>query len=138
VGWWKATGLTHFADGHSTFNLAPIAVNLPVGHLAPINVLVTSARPVTANGLTTIAVTLGGSFKGNCGWTIYTDTDGHTLLQSHWTNMAPQGSVVLMGGMAIKAHWMAEDNALKNLNSYLNGRQIFPLSVSDVLHNLFK
>lgn len=122
-------------DGTYTFDLYPIKV----GSIGPILVHVTIKPQVLnkATGVITLPVSLTGSFKGDCGFTITPNPKGGLFLQSSWYNMVPQGAAILLGKSALKAHFLAEDNALKNLNLYLNGKPTYPISASEAVQALF-
>jgi len=130
--WWAGGSVTNnnFLQGTHTFDLAPIAL----GPVKPINVHVT-VQPLVKNpnGSWSLPTSLLGNFEGKCGFTIWRALDGTTILQSSWYNMKPHGAAALLGGMAIKAHWLAEDNALNNLNNYLTGKPTTTISVQEAV-----
>jgi len=143
--WWaggEARNRKGDGMGGWTWDLSPIKM----GPLAPINVGVHAWKPVTnSDGTVYIRVNLGamsdnngGNFAGLAGFMLWPNDD-KTVLRSFWVKMAPKGIAIVMGPLALTAHFSAEDNALKNLDNYLNKKPILSIpraSLSTLLDKL--
>jgi hypothetical protein len=137
--WWaggKQSNQTSNPNGSAHFDLAPISIG--GGKIEPINVHAEVSKEraeASPDGSfqTQMPVTLSGNFVGQAGFTLSKAADGGTYLQSTWKNMAPHGAAKAMGHKAIEAHFLAENNALKNLDNFLRGEPIKPLPMSAML-----